>query len=140
MDTSKIAAQISAIRTAINNFLLRELDSHGITGLAPSHGAILHHLFNNERVAMKDLAKAVRRDKSTVTALVAKLIASGYIEKVSSEDDQRSVLVRLTPKGEQLRPIFTEISKKLVSRVWQGIAVEDQQAVVRILEKIRSNL
>jgi DNA-binding MarR family transcriptional regulator len=139
MDTTKLAAQISDIRIKINGYLLQELKNHGITGLAPSHGAILHHLFHNEVVAMKDLAKAVRRDKSTVTTLVSKLIANGYVEKVASSDDQRSTLVRLTQKGEELRPVFMEISNKLLSRIWQGIDAKEQKEVVRILKKIGAN-
>ena len=139
MDTSKIAAQISDIRTKINGYLLQELQSYGITGLAPSHGAILNHLLHNEVVAMKDLAKAVRRDKSTVTTLVGKLIAGGYVEKVASNDDQRSTLVRLTQKGEELRPVFMEISEKLLRRIWQGIDILEQREVVRILKKIGTN-
>ena len=124
---------------ATGDFLLQELQSYGISGLAPSHGAILHHLFHNEVVAMKDLAKAVRRDKSTVTTLVGKLIACGYVEKVASSDDQRSSLVRLTQKGEALRPLFMEISEKLLNRIWQGIDAKEQQEVVRILKKIGAN-
>jgi DNA-binding MarR family transcriptional regulator len=88
---------------------------------------------------MKDLAKAVRRDKSTVTTLVGKLIAAGYVEKVASSDDQRSSLVRLTQKGETLRPVFMEISEKLLRRIWQGIDAKEQREVVRILKKIGAN-
>jgi len=139
MDTNRIAAQISDVRIKMNGFLIKELQNHGITGLAPSHGAILNHLFHNEKVAMKDLAKAVRRDKSTVTTLVGKLIAGGYVEKVASNDDQRSTLVRLTMRGEELRPVFIEISEVLLNRIWQGIEVQEQQEVVRILKKIASN-
>jgi DNA-binding MarR family transcriptional regulator len=139
MDTNKIAAQISDIRVKINGYLLHELQNYGITGLATSHGGILIHLFHNEVVAMKDLAKVVRRDKSTVTALVGKLVANGYVERVASSDDQRSTLVRLTQKGEELRPVFMETSNRLLYRIWQGIDIQEQREVVRILEKIGAN-
>jgi len=139
METNRIAAQVSDVRAKINNFLLQELQSRGISGLAPSHGAILHHLFHNDVVAMKDLAKAIRRDKSTITPLIKKLIASGYVEKISSSHDQRSSLVRLTQKGEELRPVFMEISEKLLSRIWHGIETKEQQEVLRILKKIGTN-
>ena len=139
METNRIAAQISDIRTKINGYLLQELQKNGVTGLAPSHGALLNHLFHNKVVAMKDLAKAGRRDKSTVTTLVGKLIAGGYVEKLPNRDDQRSYLVRLTQKGEELRPVFIDISNRLLSRIWQGIDSTEQQEVVRILKKIGDN-
>ena len=70
---------------------------------------------------------------------MGKLIASGYVEKVASSDDQRSTMVRLTQKGETLRPMFMEISEKLLRRIWQGIDAKEQQEVVRILKKIGAN-
>uniref|UniRef100_C6DYT9 Transcriptional regulator, MarR family n=1 Tax=Geobacter sp. (strain M21) TaxID=443144 RepID=C6DYT9_GEOSM len=139
METKKIAAIVSDTRASINRFLLQELHRHGINGLAPSHGAILFHLFNNEQVTMKDLAQAVRRDKSTVTALVAKLVSGGYVQKVSSTKDQRTVYVSLTEEGKALKPAFEEISQRMLARIWQGVDEAEQREAVRILKKIRAN-
>lgn len=140
MDTSNIAAIISETRAGINRYLLQELKRLGIEGLAPSHGAILYHLFNNDQVTMKDLAKAVRRDKSTVTALVGKLVANGYVEKMSSAQDQRTVCVRLSAQGEALQPAFEEVSRNLIGRIWRGVDEAEQRELVRLLRKIRANL
>jgi len=140
MDTRNIAAIISDTRAGINRYLLQELKRLGIEGLAPSHGAILYHLFNNDQVTMKDLAKAVRRDKSTVTALVGKLVANGYVEKMSSAQDQRTVCVRLSAKGAALQPAFEEVSRNLIDRIWRGVDEAEQRELVRLLRKIRANL
>jgi len=139
MDTIGLVAQITDIRIKIYGVLIQELQSCGIFGLAPSHGAILHHLFNNKIVTMKDLAKAVNRDKSTITTLVGKLITGGYVEKLACSDDLRSTLVRLTQKGEELRPEFMDITKKLVNRIWQGFDANEQENLILNLKKIRSN-
>jgi DNA-binding MarR family transcriptional regulator len=139
MDTKGIIALISDVRASANRFLIEELNKHNIKGLAPSHGAILSHLFTNEAVTMKDLAKAVRRDKSTVTALIAKLVSNGYISKETNIHDQRSTEVHLTRKGEELRSVFLEISENLLRRAWKGIDETEQKEVIRILQKIRSN-
>jgi len=139
METKSIPAIISDTRASINRHLLKELNRLGIKGLAPSHGAILFHLFNNEQVTMKELAKAVRRDKSTVTALVAKLVCAGYVQKVRSPEDQRTVCVTLSEGGKALKPSFEEISEALIARVRQGIDEEEQRELVRILKKVRAN-
>lgn len=139
MDTKGIIALISDVRANANRFLMEELSRHNIKCLSPSHGAILFHLFANETSTMKDLAKAVRRDKSTVTALITKLAAAGYIRKTANANDQRSTEVRLTRKGEALKPVFMEISDNLLRRAWRGINEEEQKEIMRILEKIRSN-
>ncbi len=139
MNIHGIAALIGDIRANIDRFLVRELKRRGIEGMAPSHGAILFHLFAREDASMTELAKAVRRDKSTVTALVAKLIASGYVEKIEPRSDRRSVRIRLTSSGRAFEPIFREISERLLEKVTAGVGDAEQREVMRILLKIRSN-
>jgi DNA-binding MarR family transcriptional regulator len=139
MEAKQIAALIGGIRANINRFLLEELKRYGITGLAPSHGAILFYLFANQTVTMKELAKAVRRDKSTVTTLVGKLVSNGYVQKENSTDDQRTINVCLTRKGKALKPAFDEISERLMEQIWRGIHEPEKKEVVRILNKIASN-
>ena len=135
----QIAALISRVRSCINRFLIKELKQNGIEGLAPSHGGILFHLFNNEQVTMKQLATAVRRDKSTVTALVDKLVDKGFAHKTVCPEDQRTFYVHLTERGKSFQPVFEQVSERLISRIWQGIDPADQKEVIRILHQIESN-
>jgi DNA-binding MarR family transcriptional regulator len=140
MDSEKlIAAKISTVRSCINQFLTQELKRNGLKGLAPSHGAIFFHLFDNVQMTMKELAKAIRRDKSTITALVSKLVEKGYVQKGASQDDLRTMQVSLTEKGNAFRPIFEDISNRLNQRIWAGIGSDDQKAIMRILRQIEAN-
>lgn len=139
MNTDGIIALIGDVRAGANRFLVRELEKRGIKGLSPSHGAVLFYLFNTQKATMKDLAKAVHRDKSTITALVAKLVEHGYVGKEAGILDQRNIEVRLTDKGESLRPVFLELSEKLLANAWKGIDEAEQKEVINILEKIRRN-
>jgi DNA-binding MarR family transcriptional regulator len=134
-----IAAQISRARSSINRFIVHELKKNGISGLGPSHGGIFFYLFHNEPVTMKELAEAIRRDKSTITALVGKLVEKGYVQKETSLEDMRTVKVRLTEKGKAFQPVFEQISSRLIRRIWQGIDPDDQKTVIRILQQIESN-
>lgn len=139
MDTGRIIALIGDIHAGANRFLVGMLKRRGLKGLVPSHGAILHHLFRHDAVTMKELAAAARRDKSTVTALVKKLAAAGYVETIQCPVDQRSVRVRLTPEGRALEPIFQDVSQRLLAKVWAGVSPGEQQDVMRILQKIDAN-
>jgi len=139
MDKEIAANLVCDIREGINGFLIQELRAHGVQELAPSHGAILPHLFDHGQVTMKNLAKAVRRDKSTVTALVGKLVLSGYVERSGSQHDQRAVLVFLTPRGLALEPVFREISSKLAQRLWRGFSESEIEETLRLLDKVKAN-
>ena len=134
-----IVALIAQIREKVNRFILQELDHHGIQGLAPSHGDILATLFQETVLPMGELARMIDRDKSTVTTLVDKLIALGYVEKVKDDPDTRVTLVKLTEQGKALKPDFDEISARLLSRVYAGISAKEQQELVALLSRLRDN-
>ena len=140
MKTDQIISLISSIREKANKFIVQEMTSRGITGLVPSHGNILVFLFKNTTLTMKDLANMVGKDKSTITALVDKLVTLGYVAKRKDEFDNRVVLVNLTEKGEALKPDFAEISKSLLAAVYAGTSEEERLQLVAILSKIEDNL
>jgi len=139
MDKNNILALISVIRDKANKFLIYEMSMRGIEGLAPSHGSIFAALFMESKLTMKDLSQRIKKDKSTVTVLVDKLVKLGYVEKTRDLIDTRVVYVTLTERGKELRPELQEISHKLISKVYKDISEEEQELVVSILSKIKNN-
>jgi len=130
---------IAQARGAANDYLSRELNAHGINGLVPTHGGILWALGRNGQMTMKELADEIRRNKSTVTALVSKLELQGYVERISSEEDNRVTLVRLTEKGMDLRETFGEISDGLMEVGLKEISDEELDSFRETLKKIIDN-
>lgn len=133
-----VSALSRALREA-NRYLAEQLDAAGLGELSPSHGDILAQLFAEEPLAMQDLARAIHRDPSTVTALVRKLAAAGYVETSKSLDDGRVMLVALTDEGRALEPVFERISASLVRTQMQGIDARDLEATRRTLGRIEDN-
>ena len=89
---------------------------------------------------MREIAQKIGRDKSTVTALVKKLIDFGYVQKEPDRNDSRVTLVKLTKSGRALREDFDEISKTLLQRVYKGFTEKEKEVMVHGLERINSNL
>jgi DNA-binding MarR family transcriptional regulator len=100
--TDHVIVLIPTIRDKANKLIDKELRARNIHGLAPSHGAILFELFHLETIPMKEVAKRINRDKSTVTALINKLLALGYVEKIKDSNDSRLTLIRLPKKGSRI--------------------------------------
>ena len=71
--------QLSRTLAQANRFIAIKLKERGLDGIAPSHGDILMQLFACGEQPMQELARAIGRDPSTVTALVKKLAAAGYV-------------------------------------------------------------
>ena len=127
---------ISRIREKANRLITRELASHNLTGIVPTHGDILISLFLHPQLPMKRLAEIIDRDKSTVTALVDKLVRLGYVKKTPDPNDNRINLVCLTSAGRALKPDFLDISRKLQARVYKNLNRKEQATLIDLLVKI----
>ncbi len=118
---------------------MQELKKRGLNGLAPSHGEILGALLVKGKFQMKDLVKVLEKDKSTITALVNKLVKLGYVKKSKDPDDKRVSYISLTQKGKSFRPDFMGISKKLRNQAYKNITDDEKDTLFRLLDKINAN-
>ncbi|SHI34954.1 DNA-binding transcriptional regulator, MarR family [Thermoclostridium caenicola] len=132
-------ALISAIRDRANRFLEEQMARHGLHGLVTSHGNILYNLFIHKEMSMKELSRVTGKDKSTITALVNKLLDLGYVTRKRDPEDQRSYCVSLTPKGAAMEKAFFQISEELMTTLYRGISEEEQQQLVALLKRIKDN-
>lgn len=116
------------------------MEEHGIKGIVTSHGDILHALNRKPKMTMAEIAAKIGRDKSTVTALVDKLVRLGYVTKERDTFDTRIVYVTLTGKGHELKPVFEEISKDILEVFYTGISETEKEELFQILNRIYLNL
>lgn len=139
MKTDHVIALIARVRDKAYEFIIRELNEKKIKGLVPSHGGIMSTLFMKDKASMKDLAARIGRDKSTVTALVNKLVTAGYVTREKDSDDSRITYLRLTAKGRSLEKDFDEISEKLIATAFSGFTQKEREAVVKCVVKMLNN-
>lgn len=140
MSVKDLAHEISRTRSLVDQLLMTRLSDLGYPMLSPTHGDVLSQLFMRGDMCMRDLSSAIGRDPSTVTALVRKLVALGFVETHKSDRDRRSTVVSLTEEGHRLREPFSQISNEL-RRSWEeGVDAEDLSACVRVLAAMRGNL
>lgn len=122
-----------------NRFIALKLRERGLDGIAPSHGDILMQLFACGEQPMQELARAIGRDPSTVTALVKKLAAAGYVRTGKGVQDRRATIVSLTGKGRELRGEFEAVSAALREVQGRGIDAADMETARRVLAGVRDN-
>ena len=134
-----IIALVSAVRQKASHFIAEQLKRRGITDIATPYGGIFVHLFKNGELSMGDIARRIDRDKSTVTSLVKKLVALGYVETNTSSSDSRVTTVRLTGKGGALENDFKEISIMLQEMIYQDFSALEKDILVRLLMRVKGN-
>lgn len=139
METRDAISLISNIREKVNRFIVAEMVKRGVEGIGTSHGDIFYALFKSSRLTMADIAKRIKKDKSTVTALVEKLVRLGYVTKERDSEDTRVVYVALTDKGHELEPIFEQISREVLDVFYLNIEETEKEMLLHILKKIQAN-
>ncbi len=130
---------IGMIRDNVNKFLTTELKKFDLKGISPSHGDIIGILCFQDKIKMNELASSINRDKSTVTALVKKLIDLEYVKKVADEKDSRITLVTLSEKGKKIKPEILQISENLRTKAYKGLSEEEKKILVMLLSKVLNN-
>jgi len=139
MNANDIISLISKIREKVNRRIISEMAEHGIDGIVTSHGDIIYALINKPSMTMAEIAAKIDRDKSTVTALVDKLVRLGYVAKRRDTEDTRIIYVTLTDKGHELEPVFDDISREILEVFYFGISEKEKEELFQILNKIYNN-
>lgn len=91
-------------------------------------------LWEKESVTVKELGEALYLDSGTLTPLLKKMEAKGLITRRRSEEDERSLIVRLTAEGEALKDQALAVPYKMAGCV--RLEPEEAQDLYRILYKL----
>lgn len=82
-----------------------------------------------------ELADALKITRPSVTALVARLIRAGYVQKVQDGADRRSFHVILTPKGQQFSGLHQKIHRQLVQTLVARLDKAEVEQLTLLLNK-----
>jgi DNA-binding MarR family transcriptional regulator len=95
-------------REALHKFLLihrylrqiaRQIDEHSIR---PRQFAVLLYLRDVEEATVSEIQDYLYTSPSSASSTISELEGAGHVTRTRSESDNRIVLVRLTPSGQEL--------------------------------------
>ncbi|KHF34496.1 Organic hydroperoxide resistance transcriptional regulator [Paenibacillus sp. P1XP2] len=96
-------------------------------GLTYTQYITLLSLWEQDGVTVKELGAKLFLDSGTLTPLLKKLEAMGLITRTRDKADERSVIIELTAKGQDLREQAAEVPTKLYAGT--DVRIEDIQAM-----------
>ncbi|WP_449246679.1 MarR family winged helix-turn-helix transcriptional regulator [Desulfarculus baarsii] len=135
-----ILALAARLREKSNRFLVDQLARRGVQGFIPAHGDLMVALFRHGPLPMKDLAKLIDRDKSTLTALVDRLVERGLAQKQKDHADSRVTLVSATPSGLALKPLFIEVGQAFWQKLFNGFSEGEKIIAAELLGRMNDNM
>ena len=91
-------------------------------------------LWERRSVTVKELGGCLYLDSGTLTPLLKKLEAKGLISRRRDQDDERSLIVSLTPEGDALRDRAVEVPEKMARCV--RLSPEEALQLYKLLYKL----
>lgn len=70
-------------------------------------------LWEEKSATVKELGARLYLDSGTLTPLLKKLEAKGFIERKRSDKDERNLIVKITKKGEEIKKQAVNIPQKM---------------------------
>ena len=95
-------------------------------------------LWEEDSQTVKGLSEKLFLEPSTMTPMLKRLEAMGYVRRERDSEDERSVLVSLTETGRELREkafAFREVTAKA-----SGLAPEEFRVLQKAIVNLRTNL
>ncbi|MFC5722367.1 MarR family winged helix-turn-helix transcriptional regulator [Streptomyces gamaensis] len=84
-------------------------------GLTYPQYLVMMALWEHTELPVKRLGELLRLDSGTLSPLLKRLEAAGLVHRERSAQDERSVLVRLTPAGSELRTEAALVPVRIIS-------------------------
>jgi DNA-binding MarR family transcriptional regulator len=131
---------LNSIRQSLFAYLESELSRHSISGIAPSHGDILHILDKKGTLHLRDLTELSLKDKSTITAVISHLEKNGYVTRVRDGNDKRLVNIQVTEKAARIKPSLEKISEKMNAQLFEGLSSEEKVTLFKLMSRISHNV
>lgn len=109
-------------------------------GLHPGQDLLLKALNAQDGQTMSQLASALGVKPPTVTKMITRLSAQGYVERKSSETDGRQTHVHLSAAGIALLNEIDHVSRALEKTMLNGIEEKERKKLRKTLKQIEKNL
>lgn len=96
-------------------------------------------LWEKEELNVKELGSILYLDSGTLTPLLKKLEAKGYITRERCKEDERNLNICITEKGDSLKEKAAHIPNEMASR-WINISDEEIKTMYHALYKLLSQI
>lgn len=91
-------------------------------------------LWEHKTMNVRELGECLYLDSGTLTPLLKKLEAKGYVTRERDRTDERNLLISITEKGEVLKEAAATIPKHIAGCV--KLETEEREQLYKILYKI----
>ena len=107
-------------------------------GLTYTSYITLLSLWERDNVTVKELGARLFLDSGTLTPLLKKMEGQGLVTRTRSTKDERTVFVKLTPAGKNLRKKCLEVPKQMMCH--NLMSLDEGAELLQNLHKLMSKM
>ncbi len=106
-------------------------------GVTAAQAMVMRFLFDEDGITSKELGERVQLDSATLTGIIDRLEAQGFVVRGEHPDDRRAISVRLTDMGRDTAGKIAQLSAEANREFLRGISPEDEQKLRGLLSVVR---
>jgi DNA-binding MarR family transcriptional regulator len=130
---------IAKIHQLAERIFSRKLRETGIE-INPAQGRIMFILWQTDRLPIIELARRTSLGKSTLTSMLDRLEASGYVSRIPCPNDRRTILIERTEKDRTCEKCYAEISRDMSRIFYKDFKKQEIDKFEDFLARIFANL
>jgi DNA-binding MarR family transcriptional regulator len=138
-ETGSLAEIFQLIDTLAKKLTQLQREKIRVTELTPAQYSVLTLLWKEDGRQLNELAAACCCSPSTITGVVDTLEKKGLATRELNPNDRRSLLVRLTERGEELKDTAPALGR-ILNGCCPGIESDELRQLSELLRKLNDTL
>ncbi len=108
--------------------------------MSPTRYSILVHAGERPGITQTRLAELVGADRTTIVPMLRGMERLGYVRRTRARHDRRATEVRITASGRAIVRRLVPLAEEHERRMVEGLSTAEQAALLKALERLRTNL
>jgi len=130
---------MAKIRQVGERIFDRKLKEYGVE-INPAQGRIMFALWQKDGISIQELAKKTQLGKSTLTSMLDRLEAMGYVKRQCCKKDRRKILIKRTEKDKAMEKKYAKVSQEMTEIWYQRFSADEIDGFEAYLQRILNNL
>jgi DNA-binding MarR family transcriptional regulator len=130
---------MAKIRQVAGRIFERMLNKYSIE-INSAQGRIMFALWQQDNISINELAQKTQLKKSTLTSMLDRLEAMGYIKRQRSKKDRRIILIKRTNKDKNLEQKYIDLSQEHATIFYKGFSESQIDSFEMDLKRVLNNL
>ena len=107
-------------------------------GLTYPQYLVLLALWENDGITVKELGEKLHLGTGTLTPMITRMEANGWLRKERSQQDERKVHIHLQPKAIEHKPLITQKVIEVISSC--QIDYEEYRQMINLMKQLNEKL